>query len=72
MMDDDVFWCADCGYPDVACCCDDILPEDADGEDICQRCNGDGGFHDCGEDTCCCDLSSPHDPDWWPCPDCGG
>jgi hypothetical protein len=39
-----------------------------DGVD-CWHCFGEGGFHDCGEDTCCC-----ADPDeiTEPCPECGG
>lgn len=28
-------------------------PEWDDGEP-CWHCLGEGGFHDCGEDTCCC------------------
>jgi hypothetical protein len=36
----------------------------------CWHCHGDGGFHDCGEDCCCClhpelDLNEP-------CEVCGG
>jgi hypothetical protein len=22
--------------------------------ETCYRCHGEGGWHDCGEDTCCC------------------
>ena len=46
-----------------------------DEDRTCQRCGGDGGFHDCGEDTCCCDPASSgdlEDPDWVVCPSCGG
>lgn len=25
-----------------------------DDDDSCHECYGEGGFHDCGEDTCCC------------------
>lgn len=42
-------------------------------DDTCQTCGGEGGFHDCGDDTCCCaDPGGPSDGDWWDCPDCGG
>lgn len=44
---------------------------DSDEDDTCQRCGGEGGYHDCGEDTCCCE-----DPDgledWVTCEDCNG
>jgi hypothetical protein len=26
----------------------------------CEMCNGEGGYHDCGEDCCCCD--DPKEP----------
>jgi len=49
-------------------------PEDAAIEDYCGEpetcwhCGGDGGHHDCGEDTCCC-----ADPEInVPCNVCGG
>ena len=29
-------------------CCAPLVPES------CYQCMGAGGFHDCGEDTCCC------------------
>ena len=32
--------------------CYDEFPSDDD--DICQRCSGEGCYHDCGDDTCCC------------------
>lgn len=31
---------------------DDLL-DDGDME-TCTECHGQGGYHDCGEDTCCC------------------
>lgn len=37
----------------------------------CDRCGGEGYFHDCGEDTCCCG-DDPDDDDTIECPDCGG
>jgi hypothetical protein len=47
-------------------------PDYIDADDTCQRCDGDGGYHDCGEDTCCCALGDDPDPDWVTCEDCGG
>ncbi len=46
---------------------DDDDPVD-DG-DSCWHCLGEGGFHECGEDCCCC-----ADPDeiTETCPECGG
>jgi hypothetical protein len=40
-------------------------------DDVCQRCSGEGYYHDCGEDTCCCG-DDPDDADIVTCPDCGG
>jgi hypothetical protein len=34
---------------------------------VCWECGGDGGFHDCGDDTCCC--LEPTDVE---CESCGG
>lgn len=51
---------------------DDESDHDDDG--TCQHCGGEGGFHDCGEDTCCCDgaiIGGPEDHDWWACAYCG-
>ena len=54
------------------------IPDDdtADYDGTCQRCWGDGGYHDCGEDTCCCDLltlqAMDNDDDWVVCETCGG
>ena len=31
--------------------CDDDEPGD---QEACWYCHGDGGFHECGEDCCCC------------------
>ena len=48
---------------------------DEEARTTCQRCGGDGGYHDCGEDTCCCDLASrwdQPDPKWVICPACRG
>ena len=40
-------------------------------DDTCQRCSGLGSYHDCGEDTCCCEDTD--DPaDLVTCPDCSG
>ena len=50
-------------------------PEDAydveSDDDTCQRCGGEGCYHDCGDDTCCCaDTEGPED--LVTCPDCQG
>lgn len=42
---------------------------DEDGEP-CYKCMGDGYYHDCGEDTCCC--ANPDVDDVYPCEDCRG
>lgn len=40
-------------------------------DDCCHRCSGEGGYHDCGEDICCCEDED--DPsEWVICEDCGG
>ena len=44
---------------------DDVSLED----DVCPVCYGEGGYHDCGEDTCCC--ANPDD-DLIACEECGG
>lgn len=36
----------------------------------CWACNGEGYYHDCGEDTCCC--LDPETDDLHPCQECGG
>lgn len=36
----------------------------------CDHCSGDGGFHDCGEDTCCC--ADPDDDLNEQCEQCNG
>ena len=47
--------------------CYDEFPSD---DDTCQRCEGEGCYHDCGDDTCCC-MEEDSD-DLATCPDCGG
>jgi len=49
------------------CGCD---PEDAAlaETETCWNCGGDGGHHDCGEDTCCCMNPEINVP----CEVCGG
>lgn len=45
----------------------------------CWSCGGEGGYHDCGEDCCCClDPDEPnetcdicHGKGGWPCRVCG-
>lgn len=51
-----------------------LEPDDVDDDDYCYRCDGSGGYHDCGEDTCCCESSGDgyFEEDWVECPDCGG
>lgn len=49
--------------------------DELDDENVatCPTCGGEGGFHDCGDDSCCCaDPGGPTDFDWWDCSDCGG
>lgn len=41
-------------------------------DDTCPTCHGDGGYHDCGDDTCCCAADGDNDPDWVTCEDCSG
>ena len=46
---------------------------DRDDDNTCQRCGGDGGYHDCGDDTCCCaDPLDEDSDDWLTCEECGG
>lgn len=40
-----------------------------DGGEDCWYCFGEGGFHDCGEDCCCCADPEEITED---CPECGG
>ena len=40
-----------------------------DAGDTCWMCHGEGGFHDCGEDCCCC-LDKEEITDV--CEECGG
>lgn len=42
----------------------------SDDEEYCSRCDGNGFYHDCGEDTCCC--ADPEVDDLVVCPDCQG
>jgi len=41
-------------------------------DDGCWRCHGEGGCHDCGEDTCCCGAAAENvgDENWIWCPAC--
>lgn len=36
----------------------------------CWECAGEGGYHDCGDDTCPC--LHPEDDYWWDCETCDG
>ncbi len=42
---------------------------DGNGSILCVECQGEGGWHDCGEDCCCC-LDPEEITDV--CPDCDG
>jgi hypothetical protein len=55
------------GYDD-----DSQYPDDE--PESCWHCEGEGGYHECGEDCCCCldNEGGPDDQDWYPCPECGG
>lgn len=48
---------------------EDCYDEPSD-DDVCQRCAGEGCYHDCGEDTCYC--PDPESSDLVPCEDCSG
>jgi hypothetical protein len=37
---------------------------------VCDHCWGEGYYHDCGDDTCCC--LHPDIDDLWPCENCNG
>lgn len=41
-----------------------------DEPELCWACGGDGWYHDCGDDTCCC--AHPDEDDCYPCEHCGG
>jgi hypothetical protein len=47
----------------------DDMHDGIDSED-CWACGGEGYYHDCGEDTCCC--LNPEEDDMFPCEECGG
>jgi hypothetical protein len=53
---------------------EDAVTESYDSDDgdwvECYECDGEGGFHDCGEDCCVC--RDPEGPPWAPCPGCEG
>jgi hypothetical protein len=51
---------------------ENIYFDDNTEDDTCQRCGGAGGYHDCGEDTCCCADPEDVNDDWITCEDCGG
>lgn len=36
----------------------------------CWACWGEGDYHDCGEDSCCC--AEPEIDEMWPCEECQG
>ena len=41
-----------------------------DDDECCMRCHGQGYYHDCFDDTCCC--AYPESQDLVSCPDCNG
>lgn len=59
--------CPECGLDErTACRCDwDEAPYD---DEECYRCHGEGGWHDCAEDCCCCLRPSENVV----CPECNG
>lgn len=48
---------------------DDYDEPDDIGE-CCDACGGEGFYHDCGDDTCCC--ANPDEDDLLVCDECGG
>lgn len=44
--------------------------DDGDAPECCWACHGEGYYHDCGDDTCCC--AHPEEDDLYPCEECGG
>lgn len=48
----------------------DPEPDFMEDEATCDHCWGEGYYHDCGEDTCCC--ARPELDELWPCENCGG
>ncbi len=46
--------------------------DDYDEDDTCHDCEGAGGYHDCGEDSCCCGDTGEDDDDWEVCDSCDG
>lgn len=54
-------------YDDLESAMDAVL--DGDGEP-CYACGGEGEYHDCGEDTCCC--ADPETQDMYDCEECNG
>lgn len=46
--------------------------DDDNDEGDCPDCFGEGGHHECGEDTCCCRDTGPDDDDWEVCDSCDG
>lgn len=48
-------------------------PYDEEDNEGCSRCHGEGGWHDCGEDSCCCGVNAELvNEDWVWCPECHG
>lgn len=39
-------------------------------EEVCFACHGEGFYHDCGDDTCCC--LNPDEDFVFTCDECGG
>ena len=51
-------------------CLEDVLDAALSDGEACYFCHGEGFYHDCGEDTCCC--AHPEDDDLFECEECGG
>ena len=49
---------------------DDYGCELDDERECCWACHGEGYYHDCGDDTCCC--LDPEVDDVYTCEECGG
>ena len=58
--------CPGCYLANGGCICFEDTVEDG-----CWRCHGEGGWHDCGEDSCCCGVNAELvNEDWVWCPEC--
>jgi len=53
---------------------DDVEYPDTADDELCWVCHGDGGYHECGEDSCPClyKEGEPDDEHWVDCSECDG